>query len=84
MIWFHLFQSFQSFQSSASMPLNTRLKQFQPKTCHRSRDFLCCSPDEVKRNPGSLMSRNGVPDFAALHPGYGNEIYSTVRVCVFM
>ena len=51
MIWFHLFQSFQSFQSSASMPLNTRLKQFQPKTCHRSRDFLC-SPDEVKRNPG--------------------------------
>jgi putative ABC transport system substrate-binding protein len=25
-------------------PLNTRLKQFQPKTWYRSRDFLC-SPD---------------------------------------
>src|SRR5882672_430550 len=31
-----------------------------------------CSPDGAKRNPGkSLPACEMVPDFAALHPGYG-------------
>ena len=38
--------------------------------CASSLDPVGCSPDEAKRNPGSVLQAAQTPDFASLHPGY--------------
>src|SRR3954468_24689507 len=35
---------------------------------------LSRSPDGAKRNPGIVPQATGVPDYAALHPGYGRKV----------
>jgi hypothetical protein len=42
------------------------------RACRRFASFFICSPDEVKRNPGSVFKLvDWSPDCASLHPGYG-------------
>ena len=43
-----------------------------------SRQIQSGSPDGAERNPGSF-ARLKVPDFAALHPGYGSRPRSAAR-----